>query len=107
MIAVVQIGGKQYTVTEGQTIEVDHQDIVTGNSLEVAPLLVSDTDGKNVQVGTPTLPDAKVTFRVLEHFRGEKVTVFKIISKKRHTRSRGFRAMRTRLETTHIADKQS
>lgn len=44
MIAVVEIGGKQYTVEQGQVIEVDHQDLEVGASLEVSALLLSDAE---------------------------------------------------------------
>jgi large subunit ribosomal protein L21 len=103
MIAVVEIGGKQYTVEKGQSIIVDRQDLEVGKSLEVTPLLVADVDGKDVKVGTPMVEGAKVKLKVIEHTRGDKVTVFKIISKKRHTRTHGFRAMQTTLEVTAIA----
>jgi ribosomal protein L21 len=53
MIAVVEIGGKQYTVEKGQTITVDRQELEVGKSLEIAPLLVADAEGKDVKVGTP------------------------------------------------------
>jgi large subunit ribosomal protein L21 len=103
MIAVVEIGGKQYTVEKGQTIIVDRQDVEIGKSLEVAPLLVASADGKGVKVGTPTVSGATVKCKVLEHTRGDKVTVFKMKSKKRHTRTRGFRAAQTVLEVTDVA----
>jgi large subunit ribosomal protein L21 len=102
MIAVVEIGGKQYTVEKGQSITVDRQDLEVGKSLEVAPLLISDKEGKDVKIGTPTVEGAKVKLKVIEHTRGDKVTVFKIISKKRHTRTHGFRASETVLEVASI-----
>jgi large subunit ribosomal protein L21 len=56
-----------------------------------------------VKVGTPKVEWATVKLKVIEHTRGDKVTVFKIISKKRHTRTRGFSAMQTVLEVSAIA----
>lgn len=53
MIAVVEIGGKQYTVEKGQVIDVDNQNLEAGKTLEVTPLLVASKDGKDVKVGTP------------------------------------------------------
>ena len=103
MIAVVEIGGKQYTVEKGQVIDVDNQNLEAGKTLEVTPLLVASKDGKEVTVGTPKVEWATVKLKVVENYKDEKVNVFKIIAKKRHTRNFGFRAMRTRLEVTAIA----
>jgi large subunit ribosomal protein L21 len=103
MIAIVEIGGKQYTVEKGQTIDVDNQNLEVGATLEVGALLVSDAEGKKVSVGTPLVEGSKVIFSVIENFKDEKVRVFKIIPKKRHTRTHGFRAMKTRLQVTSIA----
>ena len=103
MIADIEIGGKQYTVEKGQTIEVDHQDLEIGAKLELAALLVSDAEGKSVKVGTPTVEGSKVTLKVVDQFKAEKIRVFKMIAKKRHMRTYGFRAHRTTLEVTAIA----
>ncbi len=103
MIAVVEIGGKQFTVEQGQVIEVDHQDLEVGATLEIAALLLSDSEGKSVQVGTPTVSGSKVTFEVVEQFKADKIRVFHIIPKKRHTRTHGFRAHRTLLKVSSIA----
>ena len=103
MIAIVEIGGKQYTVKVGDTIEVDNQNQDAGSELSVKPLLVASEDGSSVRVGTPVLEDATVSFKVVESFRGEKITVFKMKSKKRYARTRGFRPELTALEVTSIA----
>ena len=103
MIAIVEIGGKQYTVEQGQTIEVDNQNLEVGATLEISAYLLADAEGKNVQVGTPTIAGSKVTFSVIENFKADKIRVFKIIPKKRHTRTHGFRAQMTRLRVESIA----
>lgn len=103
MIAVVEIGGKQYSVEKGQIFDVDNQNLEAGKTLEVTPLLLASKDGKEVKIGTPLVEWASVKLKVIENYKAEKVNVFKIIAKKRHTRNFGFRAMRTRLEVTSIA----
>ncbi len=103
MIAVIEIGGKQYTVEKDQTIEVDHQSQEVGTTFDTPALLLADSEGKKVDIGTPTVAGSKVTLSVIEHFKGEKIRVFKIIPKKRHTRTNGFRAMRTTLQVISIA----
>ncbi len=103
MIAIVEIGGKQYTVEKGQTFDVDNQNLEVGSTIELPAMLLADAEGKSVQVGTPTVAGSKVTFTVVENFKDEKIRVFKIIPKKRHTRTRGFRAQRTLLRVESIA----
>jgi large subunit ribosomal protein L21 len=103
MIAVIEVGGKQYTVEKGMKIDVDNQNLEVGASFEVSALLLSDADGKTVKVGTPTVEGSKVTLTVVSNYKADKIRVFKIIPKKRHTRTHGFRAMRTELEVASIA----
>lgn len=103
MIVIVQIGGKQYSVSENTTLVVDHQHADVGATLEFAPLLVADESGKSVKVGTPTVDGAKVVFQVESHQKGDKVRVFKIKSKKRYVRNRGFRPLQTTLVVKSIA----
>lgn len=103
MIAIVEIGGKQYMVEKGQKFDVDNQNLEVGAIFDLPALLISDADGKAVQIGTPTVAGSKVTFSVVENFKDEKIRVFKIIPKKRHTRTRGFRAQRTLLLVESIA----
>ena len=103
MIAVVELGGKQYTVEKGMTLVVDRQHVEVGGTFDAPALLLADAEGKKVQVGTPFVDGSKVTFTVTEHFKAEKVRVFKIKSKKRYMRNRGFRAYQTQLTVANIA----
>lgn len=103
MIAIVEIGGKQYTVKAGDVIDVDNQAQEIGSEIAVSPLLVAKEDGSDVKVGAPVVEGAKVTLKVVENFKGDKVTVFKMKSKKRYSRTRGFRAHLTKLEVLAVA----
>ncbi|HRI35751.1 MAG TPA: 50S ribosomal protein L21 [bacterium] len=103
MIAVIEVGGNQFIVRAGDVIEVDRQSAEAGTEASFSPLLVSDADGNSVEVGMPVLDSKSVKCRVVEHFRDEKVKVFKMKSKKHYHRTRGFRADRTRLEILSIA----
>lgn len=102
MFAIVEIGGNQFTVKVGDIIEVDNQNTEIGTIIEAKPLLVSSEDGSTVKVGTPTVEGGKVSLKVLEDFRWEKIRVFKMKSKKRYARTFGFRPERTTLEVTAI-----
>lgn len=102
MIAVIETGGKQYIVRKGDEILVDALN-TDKKTISFDPLLVSDEEGTNTQVGTPTLSGAKVTCKVLGEEKGDKVRVFKMKAKKRYARTRGFRASLTRVEVTTIS----
>lgn len=103
MIAVVEIGGNQFTVEVGQVFDVDHQNVEAGAKMTLEALLVSDAEGKDVKIGTPFVSGSKITFEVVRHYRAEKIRVFKIKAKKRYMRTYGFRASRTELKVTGIA----
>lgn len=66
-------------------------------------MLIASPDGSSVKVGTPTIDGSQVTLKVEEHFKGEKVRVFKIKSKKRYMRTQGFRPHQTRVVVQSIA----
>lgn len=88
MYAIIKAGGKQYKVSEGDTIEVQkNQDKDSKVTFEEVLLLVTD---KGIKVGNPTVK-AKVTGKVLENKKGDKVRVAKFKSKVRFRRVTGFR----------------
>jgi large subunit ribosomal protein L21 len=65
--------------------------------------MTATEDGKTVNVGTPTVDGVTIEGKVIEHYDADKITVFKMKSKKRYSRTKGFRASRTRLEIGKIA----
>jgi len=102
-IAVIQTGGKQYLVSEGQELRVEKLALEVGASVEFDALLVSDAEGKNTAVGMPTVGGVKVKASVLEQGRGKKVPVVKYKSKVRYRRNVGHRQPFTKLKIEHIA----
>jgi len=103
MLAVVELGGNQFIVEKGDIIDVKKQDVEANKKFSVEALLVSDSDGKDVKVGTPMVAGSKVELKVLEHYKGEKVRVFKMKAKKRYTRNKGFRPSLTKVEVVSVA----
>jgi large subunit ribosomal protein L21 len=99
--AVIQTGGKQYLVQEGETIKVELiKD--AGKTVDFEPLLV--LDGKVVQIGTPTVAKGKVTAEVVEaDVQAAKVTSIRYKAKKRVHTVRGHRQHQTVLKVTKIA----
>lgn len=102
MVAVLEIGGNQFIVKVGDVIEVDNQNTEIWTTIKLKPLLVSSEDWKDTKVGTPFLEEVTVELKVLEDFKDEKIRVFKMKSKKRYSRTVGFRARKTKLEVLNI-----
>ena len=76
MYAIVDIAGKQFKVTQDQYVFAPKMQGEEGASVEFDNVLLVDNDGK-VEVGTPVLKGAKVSGKILEHVRDDKVIVFK------------------------------
>lgn len=103
MLAVIELGGNQFTVRAGDVIDVKKIEKEVGETISLEALLISDEEGNSTKVGTPFLAGSKVELKVLEQFKGEKVRVFKMKSKKRYMRNTGFRARLTKLEVVSVA----
>lgn len=102
MIAVIQTGGKQYTVKEGMKLKIEKLDLEEGKTTAFAALLVADEEGQDVKVGTPEVAGAKVTAKVLEQGREKKVPVIKYKRKVRYRRNVGHRQPFTLIEIQKI-----
>jgi large subunit ribosomal protein L21 len=92
MYAIVEIAGQQFKVRKNDEIFVHRLDAEPGTKVEFKEVLLVDNNGK-VNVGMPHVEDCKVSGKVLEHARGDKVIVFK------KTRRKGFQK-----ETGHRQD---
>ena len=102
-LAVIQTGGKQYIVREGQELKIEKLDLEIGANVDFDVLLISDEEGTTTQVGTPTLSGARVTASVLEQDRDKKVSVIKYKSKSRYRRNVGHRQPYTKIKIEKIA----
>ena len=100
MYAIVQTGGKQYKVEQGDQIQVEKLDAEVGSEVSFETLLVSDDAG--VKVGKPVLDGVSVKAKVLEHGKGKKVIVFKYKPKKDSRTKRGHRQPYTKVEILSI-----
>lgn len=101
MYAVVRTGGKQYTVREGQQLDVETLPAEQGSEVELTDVLLIG-DGDQITVGAPNVAGARVVFEVLEHGRAKKVTIFKFKSKTRYRKKNGHRQPFTRLAVRQI-----
>lgn len=93
---IVEQGGKQFRAAEGETIEVDRLPNEVGEALTLEEVLLSVNDDE-VTVGTPLIKGAKVQTKVLDHFKGRKILVFKYRAKQRYRVKTGHRQQYTRL----------
>lgn len=99
--AVIATGGKQYIVTEGETVEVEllHAD---GKNVSFEPLMV--IDGDNITVGAPTVPKAKVTADIIDdEVKADKVMAIRYKAKKRVHKVHGHRQRHTVIKISKIA----
>lgn len=102
MYAVIQTGGKQYRVSEGDTIKVELLKAEQGASVELDKVLMI-ANGDDVKVGAPYVEGGKVTATVKAHGRGKKVNIIKFRRRKHHMKRQGHRQWFTELEVTGIA----
>ena len=90
MYAIVEIAGQQFKVEKDQKIFVHRLEQSEGDQIDLDKVLLVDNDGK-IKVGKPVVKGAKVSAKVLEHMRGDKVKVFKKKRRKGYQKSNGFR----------------
>jgi large subunit ribosomal protein L21 len=98
---IVEQGGKQYRAAEGGTIEVDRLPNAVGETLTIEDVLML-VDEDDVTVGTPVVTGAKVQAKVMQHFKGRKILVFKYRPKQRYRVKSGHRQQYTRLQIESI-----
>jgi len=101
MYAIVEIAGQQFKVEKDKKLFVHRLDVEEGASVDFDKVLLVDNDGK-VAVGTPTVSGAKVTAKVLEHVKGEKVLVFKKKRRKTYQKMNGHRQYFTQIQVETI-----
>jgi large subunit ribosomal protein L21 len=101
VVAIVEISGKQYHVEQGRYITVDLMDQAPDTELTFDKVNLV-MDGETVSVGAPYVQGAKVQAKVLNHFRGPKLMVYKMRCKKGYRRKNGHRQSFTRIQIESI-----
>lgn len=101
MYAVIETGGKQYKVSEGDVIFVEKLGAEEGANVTIDKVLIVGNDDK-VTVGTPAVEGASVEAKVLKNGKAKKIYVFKMKRKKNYRRKIGHRQPYTKLEITKI-----
>ena len=104
MYAIVEIAGQQFKVEQDQQIFVHRLEAEEGSKIDFDKVLLMDDAGK-INVGAPVIKGAKVTAKVLEHLKGDKVIVFKKKRRKGYKVKNGHRQYLTKLEILKIDAK--
>lgn len=105
MYAVVNTGGKQYKVQEGQVYRFEKLPGDVGAPVSFDRVLMF-ADGKNMQIGQPMVPDVAVQGHIVEQDKSRKVLVFKYKRRKRYRRKLGHRQPYTAVKIDRIGNPE-
>ncbi|MBD3263682.1 MAG: 50S ribosomal protein L21 [Candidatus Omnitrophica bacterium] len=106
MLAVVEIGKKQYLVEKGLTLEVEKLQGEKESKISFDKVLLLASD-KKVKIGTPYLEKARVEARIEGEKKGKKVTVYKVKRRKKYRRKKGHRQNYTVLKINRIIESSN
>lgn len=102
MYAVIETGGKQYRVTDGQKLKVEKLPVEAGTDFTFDKvLMLSDESG--LKIGTPYVSGVKILARILEQGRGDKIRIIKHRRRKHYHREMGHRQYLTEIEIVGAA----
>lgn len=101
MYAILESGGKQYRVMEGQSIKLEKLAVDAGNMIDFDRILMIG-NGEHSQFGAPVVTGAKVTAEVEKHGRHDKVKILKFRRRKHHMKRMGHRQEYTQVKITRI-----
>ena len=102
MYAVIESGGKQHRVEEGEVLKLEKLDVATGDNVDFDKVLMVG-EGESAKIGTPYVEGSKVTAEVLNHGRGDKVKIIKFNRRKHHRKQKGHRQWYTEVKITGIS----
>ena len=101
MYAVIETGGKQYKVSEGDVIYIEKLDVEAGADVAFDKVLLIG-EGSDVKVGAPVVDGVSVTGKVIKNDKAKKVVVYKYKPKKGYHKKQGHRQPYTKVEITKI-----
>lgn len=102
MHAVIKTGGKQYRVTEGDTLKVEELAVEIGQIIDFTEVLML-TDNDKITIGTPFVKNGVVKAEVIEQGRHKKVKIIKFRRRKHHMKKMGHRQNYTQIKITAIS----
>jgi large subunit ribosomal protein L21 len=102
MITIVEQGGFQYKVKEGDTIKIPLLEATSGQEITLGRVLLV-SEGDSVKVGAPAVAEATVKAKVLQHGKNDKVMIMKKNRRKDYKRKKGHRQDYTQVQITSIS----
>lgn len=103
MYAIIDDGGKQYKVEEGQVLEIEYrEEAEPGSDLTFEKVLAKSDEG-DIQIGKPELSGASVTAKVLDQTQGDKIYIQKFRRRKNSKRRTGHRQKYTKVQISKIS----
>ena len=100
MYAVIESGGKQHRVIQGETLKLEKIEVATGETIEFDRVLM--VGGETVKIGAPLVAGSSVTAEVIAHGRHKKVKIVKFNRRKHYRRETGHRQWFTEVKITGI-----
>lgn len=101
MYAIVDIAGKQFKVAKDQYIYAPKMEGEAGTAVSFDKVLLTE-NGTSIEVGAPTVKGVKVSGKILEHVKGDKVIVFKKKRRKGYAKRNGHREQYTKVQIESI-----
>jgi len=101
MYAVIERGGKQHRVIEGETLKLEKIEVATGESIEFDNVLMVG-EGEGVKIGAPYVDGSKVTAEVIDQGRHKKIKIMKFRRRKHSMKQAGHRQWFTEVKITSI-----
>ena len=102
MYAVIESGGKQHRVVEGEVLKLDLIELAPGASISFDKILMVGA-GADVKIGAPYVANSKVTAEVLSHGRADKIRIIKFRRRKHYRKQQGHRQWFTEVKITGIS----
>lgn len=106
MLAIIETGGKQYTVKPGTIIDIETINTEIGNTVSFDKVLLF-SEGDKVQIGQPYVKNATVNAKVLNQVKADKVVVFKFKRKTGYQKKQGHRQAMTTIKVEEITTGSS
>ncbi|MGD2007139.1 MAG: 50S ribosomal protein L21 [Cellvibrionales bacterium] len=101
MYAVIESGGKQHRVEEGETLKLEKLEVATGETVEFDRVLMVGA-GSDVKIGAPLVEGGRVSAEVVAHGRHEKIRIVKFNRRKHYRNETGHRQWYTEVKITGI-----
>ncbi|MCR4772573.1 MAG: 50S ribosomal protein L21 [Oscillospiraceae bacterium] len=102
MHAIIETGGKQYRVAEGDVLFIEKLDAQAGDSVSFDKVLAVIDDEKGASIGTPAVEGASVSAKVVKNGKAKKIHVYKFKAKKNYRRRQGHRQPYTQVQIDAI-----